>query len=86
MLSCILCAAAFTGCGTAEETYLENTELPKVELVVWGAEEDEELMTRIIRSFQSNYQGEADFRISFEVQGESQCKDVLIGGDRKSVV
>ncbi len=80
MLSCILCAAAFTGCGTAEETYLENTELPKVELVVWGAEEDEELMTRIIRSFQSNYQGEADFRISFEVQGESQCKDVLIGG------
>ena len=80
MLSCILCAAAFTGCGTAEETYLENTELPKVELVVWGAEEDEELMTRIIQSFQSNYQGEADFRISFEVQGESQCKDVLIGG------
>ena len=80
LLSCILCAAAFTGCGTAEETYRENTELPKVELVVWGAEEDEELMTRIIRSFQSNYQGEADFRISFEVQGESQCKDVLIGG------
>lgn len=80
LLSCILCAAAFTGCGTAEETYLESTELPKVELVVWGAEEDEELMTRIIRSFQSNYQGEADFRISFEVQGESQCKDVLIGG------
>ncbi len=80
MLSCILCAAAFTGCGTAEETYLESTELPKVELVVWGAEEDEELMTRIIRSFQSNYQGEADFRISFEVQGESQCKDALIGG------
>ena len=64
----------------AEETYLESTELPKVELVVWGAEEDEELMTRIIRSFQSNYQGEADFRISFEVQGESQCKDALIGG------
>ena len=80
MLSCILCAAAFTGCGTAEETYLESTELPKVELVVWGAEDDEELMTRIIRSFQSNYQGEADFRISFEVQGESQCKDALIGG------
>lgn len=80
LLSGILCAAAFMGCGTAEETYLESTELPKVELVVWGAEEDEELMTRIIRSFQSNYQGEADFRISFEVQGESQCKDALIGG------
>ena len=80
LLSGILCAAAFMGCGTAKETYLESTELPKVELVVWGAEEDEELMTRIIRSFQSNYQGEADFRISFEVQGESQCKDALIGG------
>ena len=26
------------------------------------------------------YEGQADFQISYEVQGESQCKDVLIGG------
>lgn len=76
----ILCAAAFTGCSVTEETKLENEELQPVELVVWGAEEDEELMNQIIQSFQIHYQGQADFQISFEVQGESQCKDALIGG------
>ncbi len=76
----ILCTAAFTGCAPAEKTDLEDTKPQKVELVVWGAEEDTELMNQIIQSFQINYQGQADFQISFEVQGESQCKDVLLGG------
>ena len=76
----VLCTAVFFGCGQTEETASENAKPPVVELVVWGAEEDRELMDRIIQSFQSNYQGQADFRISFEAQGESQCKDALIGG------
>lgn len=79
LLFTILCTAALTGCNSTEKTDLEKKELPKVELVVWGAEEDTELMNQIIQSFQLNYQGQADFQIEFEVQGESQCKDVLIG-------
>lgn len=86
MLLSILCVAALTGCSRTEETDLtentekELTESSKVELVVWGAEEDRELMNQIINSFRTNYQGQADFQISFEVQGESQCKDALISG------
>ncbi len=76
----MLCTAVFTGCGLSEKAELEDTSKKKVEMVVWGAEEDTELMNKIIQSFISNHQGEADFQISFEVQGESQCKDVLIGG------
>ncbi len=76
----ILYTVMFTGCGETEKTSLEKTEPQKVELVVWGAEEDTELMNQIINSFQIKYQGQADFKISFEVQGESQCKDVLLGG------
>lgn len=76
----ILCTTTLTGCDLAEKTVLENTEPQKVELVVWGAEEDTELMNQIIQSFQTKYQGEAEFQISFQVQGESQCKDALIGG------
>ncbi len=76
----ILCIAAFTGCNKEEAAVMEDEEPEKVELVVWGAEEDKELMNRLIESFQAYYQGEADFEISFEVQGESQCKDVLLGG------
>lgn len=80
LLLSLLCAAAFTGCGQAEEEVQESAEPQKVQLVVWGAQEDTELMNRIIESFQENYQGQVDFEITFEVQGESQCKDVLLGG------
>ena len=76
----LLCTAALTGCGQAEKTDPEHVEPQKVELVVWGAEEDRELMNQIIQSFEAKYQGQADFEIIFEVQGESQCKDALIGG------
>lgn len=76
----ILCTAALTGCHTADKTNSSDAEKQKVELVVWGAEEDTELMNQIIQNFQTNYQGQADFQITFEVQGESQCKDTLLGG------
>lgn len=76
----MLCTAALTGCNTADQTDSPAAEKQKVELVVWGAEEDTELMNQIIQSFQANYQGQADFQITFEVQGESQCKDALLGG------
>ena len=80
LLLSLLCIVAFIGCGRAEETGSENTEHQKVELVVWGAEEDMELMNQIIQSFQENYQEQADFEIVFEIQGEAQCKDALLGG------
>ena len=76
----ILCTVSLTGCNKAQKTDSSDAGNQKIELVVWGAEEDKELMTQIIQSFQANYQGQADFQISFEVQGESQCKDVLLGG------
>lgn len=76
----ILCTVSLTGCDKAQKTDSSDAGNQKIELVVWGAEEDKELMTQIIQSFQANYQGQADFQISFEVQGESQCKDVLLGG------
>lgn len=81
----ILCTVVLTGCGLtgkkdlAKNSDPEGTQSQTVELVVWGAEEDTELMNRIIQSFLTKYQGQANFQISFEVQGESQCKDVLIG-------
>ncbi len=50
-----------------------------VELTVWGAEEDEALLTQIIESFQQEYKGQANFHITFTAQSESNCKDVLMG-------
>lgn len=80
LLLSLLCITVFMGCDLEEKADLENIQPQKVELVVWGAEEDTELINQIIQSFQVKYQGQADFQIVFEVQGESQCKDALIGG------
>lgn len=49
-----------------------------VELTVWGAGEDEALLQEIFASFQSRYAGEADFRITFQPESESHCKDALL--------
>ena len=66
---------------SAEDT--DETELLSdngdVELTVWGAEEDEALLTSIIEDFQTEYKGQANFHITFTAQSESNCKDVLMG-------
>lgn len=49
-----------------------------VELTVWGAAEDEELLSLILDEFQEKYRGEADFRITYEPQSESHCTDALM--------
>ena len=76
----ILCTISLAGCRSDKDTDSKTQQIPKVELVVWGSEEDTELMNQIIQSFKTEYRSEADFQITFEVQGESQCKDALIGG------
>ena len=49
-----------------------------VNLTVWGAEEDEELLRQIIDGFETEYQGQADFQITYEPQSESHCTDALM--------
>ena len=58
---------------------IPSTENETVALTVWGAEEDEALLQEIFASFQSRYAGEASFRITFQPQSESNCKDILLG-------
>lgn len=79
VLLCFLCSIAVTGC-KGDDKKSENTAKEQVELVVWGSEEDTDLMNQIIERFRETYQGQADFQIHFEVQGEANCKDALIGG------
>ena len=75
-----LCASSFTGCKASEKKDSGGAETERVELTVWGAEEDTELMSRIIESFRASYQDQAELQITFQAQGESACKDALLGG------
>lgn len=56
----------------------ENTD-KKVELTVWGAEEDQALLAQIVDSFKQEYAKEAEFEITIAVESESSCKDTLLG-------
>lgn len=85
-----LLTASLCGCGGEENSSPSNGEILSdgenfssptsgpVELTVWGAAEDEELLNRILDEFQEKYRGEADFRITYEPQSESHCTDALI--------
>ena len=42
-----------------------------VNLTVWGAEEDEELLRQIFSEFEEEYRGQADFVINYQPQSES---------------
>lgn len=71
--------AVMVGCGNEKNDV--SADVPKtVELRLWGAAEDEALLRETIRTFEQEYQGQADFQITFEVQGESGCKDILLSG------
>lgn len=71
-----------TACGKQEQPAekAEENEVTNqpVELTVWGAEEDEALLLEIFESFQNHYAGQADFRITYQAQSESACKDALL--------
>ena len=75
-----LLAASLSGCGSdGAPSQAERPPDPgPVELTVWGAEEDEELLRQIFDSFQEKYRGQADFRITYQPQSESHCTDVLM--------
>lgn len=90
----LLCAAAvctvLCGCGAngeyteksanaVQSSNLSKSASDKVSLVVWGAEEDKELYAQMLERFQENYKGQAEFDITYAVQGETNCKDALIG-------
>ena len=61
-----------------EQEAERNPDSDTVNLTVWGAEEDEELLRQIIDGFQEEYQNQANFAITYMPQSESHCTDALM--------
>ena len=84
----LLLAALLSGCqskstdiGAGEEPSageVQTSDSDTVNLTVWGAEEDEELLGRIIDGFKEEYRGQAEFVITYSPQSESSCTDALM--------
>lgn len=84
----VTCSMLLSGCGKEKQQDdpggqsfkgAAGTEREKVSLTVWGAKEDAELLAQIIQSFQEEYKDQADFQITCQEQGETGCKDALLG-------
>ena len=74
-------AVLLSGCQKNSSIPLKEEQTPDtgtVNLTVWGAEEDEELLSQIIGSFQEKYRGQADFNITYMPQSESSCTNALM--------
>ena len=74
-------AVLLSGCQKNNSIPLKEEQTPDTGTVnhtVWGAEEDEELLSQIIGSFQEKYRGQADFNITYMPQSESSCTNALM--------
>ena len=91
LLSLFLVAVLISGCGSkTQETAQQEAPqeeadgaLPSgtVNLRVWGAEEDGDLINQIISNFKSKYGSQATLNITFEAHSESNCKDEILGSN-----
>ena len=68
-----------SACGKQAPTVEETAPPQTVELTVWGAEEDMELLQEITAAFQARYADQASIQITCQPQSESSCKDILLG-------
>ena len=82
MFPMLLLTVLLSGCQKNDPVPLEEVQTPDfdtVNLTVWGAAEDEELLRQIIDKFEEAYSGQADFEITFQPQSESSCTNALMG-------
>lgn len=81
---CVLaCAFLVTSCGNSDKEESGQSSRDAVALTVWGAEEDQELLEKIVNDFEKEHRKDADLDITLAVQSESECKDALLGGLEK---
>ena len=80
----IMCAGCNKSTKENTSVSLENTQESEenkeqtVSLLVWGAEEDQALLQKIIDSFQKEHTGEAKFDIKITSVSEGTCKDTAL--------
>lgn len=79
VLASAMVLSLVTGCGAKEEGKSTETDgKQSVDLVVWGAEEDQTLLQSLIESFKEEYGEYADFDISLGVEAESTAKETIL--------
>lgn len=74
-----------SGCGNTQASSergilpIEEPDDGVVDLVIWADADSHPMMETMIKGFESKYGSEAKFSFTLVAQGESDCKDVLLG-------
>lgn len=76
-------AGALAACGGSSSSAPANNgggaaEKPVVSLVMWGAEEDQAMLTEMSDAFCAKYADAAELSVQVGVQSESDCKDKVL--------
>lgn len=69
----VLTSCLSVGCNHSKQ------ELPEVDLSVWSAPEDQELLHQLVDSFKKEYEDEAVFDITMSEEDETTCRDTVLG-------
>lgn len=73
-------ALTLSGCGGSGKPEA----LPTVELSVWCPEEEKELLSKMIDSFQAAHKDEATFRITVSAESEETCKAAVLSAPQNA--
>lgn len=66
------------GCGSSKEKNTEKQEKDTIQLSLWGATEDQEMLQKMVESFQKKYASEADIQVTISEESEMNCKDTVL--------
>ncbi|MGN0483180.1 MAG: extracellular solute-binding protein [Lachnospiraceae bacterium] len=75
-LCAVVLQTGLLGCGEKKETTAPQKEM--VTLSLWGAEEDQQLLQKMVDSFKKQYKDQADFQITISEEGEATCKETVL--------
>ena len=74
ILSCVLLFLCLSFFGCKKKQVKEKV----IQLSVWASEQDYDVLSQIIKKFQSLYENEAKFQITISSESESTCKDTVL--------
>ncbi len=74
--SMVACTSKSTGTSGGSNT--NNGEKENVELTLWGAEEDQDLLKELVEGFKTEYADQANITVTISPESEATCKDTLL--------
>lgn len=82
LIATVMSVMCLTGCGKNNDAVTDNNKTENkqgtVQLTIWGAEADQDILASMVLSFKEKYKAEAQFDITIGVCEESDARDTVL--------